>query len=377
MLDNFEYEDNLVEFFDIQNLYFDHPLSIDELNELKEVLFGFSNLSQMYFKEDVDLKSIEKVKNLILMSSTIKDSKIEKIVTCNLKDNELYKFVSSRFENPDTWTISYYHDGTNYYVDTIPNVRELLSYMKRIKSIVVKEELTPLEKVLRVYDIVKLIDYEDSNKEYTFPEIITSNKSNSKGFNRLFNYILKSINIDAFLSTIKDSDGNKNLINLVRIVDKKYNINGYYLFDPSMDTLPKESYKENLRIINYNYFGIKLEDFNLNKYGDTLTGVLSILSINNYDYAKERLVTQKGIKIKRELNKFLTLFNDNLNNIYNDIHKCNDIDIKVIIKLCESVYEGIMKDDFLKMIKSNYLDRNKDLFNPSIHDEFKKMLDND
>ena len=377
MLDNFEYEDNLVEFFDIQNLYFDHPLSIDELNELKEVLFGFSNLSQMYFKEDVDLKSIEKVKNLILMSSTIKDSKIEKIVTCNLKENELYKFVTSRFENPDTWTISYYHDGTNYYVDTIPNVRELLSYMKRIKSIVVKEELTPLEKVLRVYDIVKLIDYEDSNKEYTFPEIITSNKSNSKGFNRLFNYILKSINIDAFLSTIKDSDGNKNLINLVRIVDKKYNINGYYLFDPSMDTLPKDSYKENLRIINYNYFGIKLEDFNLNKYGDTLTGVLSILSINNYDYAKERLVTQKGLKIKRELNKFLTLFNDNLNNIYNDIHRCNDIDIKVIIKLCESVYEGILKEDFLKMIKSNYLDRNKDLFNPSIHDEFKKMLDND
>ena len=377
MLDNFEYEDNLVEFFDIQNLYFDHPLSIDELNELKEVLFGFSNLSQMYFKEDVDLKSIEKVKNLILMSSTIKDSKIEKIVTCNLKENELYKFVTSRFENPDTWTISYYHDGTNYYVDTIPNVRELLSYMKRIKSIVVKEELTPLEKVLRVYDIVKLIDYEDSNKEYTFPEIITSNKSNSKGFNRLFNYILKSINIDAFLSTIKDSDGNKNLINLVRIVDKKYNINGYYLFDPSMDTLPKDSYKENLRIINYNYFGIKLEDFNLNKYGDTLTGVLSILSINNYDYAKERLVTQKGLKIKRELNKFLTLFNDNLNNIYNDIHRCNDIDIKVIIKLCESVYEGILKEDFLKMIKSNYLDRKKDLFNPSIHDEFKKMLDND
>ena len=123
MLDNFEYEDNVVEFFDIQNLYFDHPLSIDELEELKEVLFSFSNLSQIYFKEDVDLKSIEKVKNLLLMSSTIKDSKIEKIVTCNLKENELYKFVSGNFENPESWTISYYHDGTNYYVDTIPNVR--------------------------------------------------------------------------------------------------------------------------------------------------------------------------------------------------------------------------------------------------------------
>ena len=375
MLDSFEYDENLVEFFDIQNLYFDHPLSIDELDELKEVLFNFSNLSQIYFKEDCDLKSIEKVKNLLIMSSTIKDSKIEKIVTCNLKDSELYKFVSSNFQNPESWTISYYHDGANFYVDSIPNVRELLTYLRKIKSLVIKEELSPLEKVMRVYDIVKLINYEESDKNYTFPEIIMNNKSNAKGFNKLFNYILKYINIDAFLSTTLDKDGNKNYINLVRIVDNKYNINGYYLFDPSMDSLPKEVYKENLRIINYNYFGIKLEDFNLNKYKDTLTGVLSILSINNYDYAKERLMAQKGLKIKRELNKFLTQFNDNLDNIYNDIHKCNDIDIKLIKTLLKNVYDGIMKDDFIKMIKSNYLERKKELFDPSIRDEFKKMLD--
>ncbi len=375
MLDSFEYDENLVEFFDIQNLYFDHPLSIDELDELKEVLFNFSNLSQIYFKEDCDLKSIEKVKNLLIMSSTIKDSKIEKIVTCNLKDSELYKFVSSNFQNPESWTISYYHDGANFYVDSIPNVRELLTYLRKIKNLVIKEELSPLEKVMRVYDIVKLINYEESDKNYTFPEIIMNNKSNAKGFNKLFNYILKYINIDAFLSTTLDKDGNKNYINLVRIVDNKYNINGYYLFDPSMDSLPKEVYKENLRIINYNYFGIKLEDFNLNKYKDTLTGVLSILSINNYDYAKERLMAQKGLKIKRELNKFLTQFNDNLDNIYNDIHKCNDIDIKLIKTLLKNVYDGIMKDDFIKMIKSNYLERKKELFDPSIRDEFKKMLD--
>ena len=40
MVDNFEYDDNYVEFFDIQNLYFDHPLSIDELEDLKEVVFA-------------------------------------------------------------------------------------------------------------------------------------------------------------------------------------------------------------------------------------------------------------------------------------------------------------------------------------------------
>ena len=86
-------------------------------------------------------------------------------------------------------------------------------------------------------------------------------------------------------------------------------------------------------------------------------------------------MAQKGLKIKRELNKFLTQFNDNLDNIYNDIHKCNDIDIKLIKTLLKNVYDGIMKDDFIKMIKSNYLERKKELFDPSIRDEFKKMLD--
>ena len=377
MVDNFEYDDNYVEFFDIQNLYFDHPLSIDELEDLKEVVFAFSNLNQIYFKGEIDLKSIEKVKNLLLMSNTIKDSKIEKIVTCNLSEEELFKFTGSNFKNPDTWKISYYHDGANYYVDSIPNVREFLSYVKRIRNVVIKEELSPLERVMRVYDIIKLIDYDERDKKYTFPEIITTLKSNSEGYNKLFNYLLKSINMDAFLGTIKDRDNKKSYINLVKIVDGKYNIRGYYLFDPSMDTLSKENYKENIRMINYNYFGLKLSEFNLNNYGDSLLGILSIIAIDNYDYAVERFNSRKDIKLRREVNRLLTLFDDSFERLYKDIHNSNEINIKTIIKLCKNVYDGMLKEDFYKMIKSNYLERKKELFDEDIHDEFKKIVDSE
>ena len=186
MLDNFEYESDVLEFFDIQNLYFDHPLSVEEINEFKTVMIGFSSLSQIYFKDDVDVASIEKIKNLLHLSSSLNDSKIEKIITCNLSEEETNYIVNSNYENPDTWSISYYRDGNNFLVDTIPRVREFFGYINKIRNIIRKEKLTPLEKIFRVYDIVKLFDYVDDNKTYSFPDIIIDNKTNSKGFNKLF-----------------------------------------------------------------------------------------------------------------------------------------------------------------------------------------------
>ena len=375
MLDNFEYESDVLEFFDIQNLYFDHPLSVEEINEFKTVMIGFSSLSQIYFKDNVDVASIEKIKNLLHLSSSLNDAKIEKVITCNLSEEETNYIVNSNYENPDTWSISYYRDGNNFLVDTIPRVREFFGYINKIRNIIRKEKLTPLEKVFRVYDIVKLFDYVDDNKTYSFPDIIIDNKTNSKGFNKLFSYILNTFDIPNYVTTIKGVDGKKSYITLVAISDSKYKIDGYYLFDPSMDSLPKDSYKDDVRMMNYNYFGLKLEEFNLNKYGDTLMGLLGILSISDYEYAKEKLSMDKDVKLRRELNKMFTIFRSNLDALYNLMHNVNSIDVNIICDLCDNVYGDKIRKDYKKIVKSNYLDRKKELFKETLQDKIGKMLD--
>ena len=375
MLDNFEYESDVLEFFDIQNLYFDHPLSVEEINEFKTVMIGFSSLSQIYFKDDVDVASIEKIKNLLHLSSSLNDSKIEKIITCNLSEEETNYIVNSNYENPDTWSISYYRDGNNFLVDTIPRVREFFAYINKIRNIIRKEKLTPLEKVFRVYDIVKLFDYVDDNRTYSFPDIIIGNKTNSKGFNKLFSYILTTFDIPNYVTGVKALDGKKNYITLVAISDSKYKIDGYYLFDPSMDSLPKDSYKDDIRMMNYNYFGLKLDEFNLNKYGDTLMGLLGILSITDYEYAKEKLSMDKDVKIRRELNRMFTTFRSNLDALHNLMHNVNSIDVNVICNLCDNVYGEKIRKDYKRIVKSNYLDRKKELFKETLQDKIGKMLD--
>ncbi len=374
MYDNFEEENDFVEFFDIQNLYFDHPLSIQELEELKTVVLGYNNLNQIYFKGTCDLISIERVKNLLLISSTTDDSKIEKIVTCNLNDSDYSNLINSNFENPSTWSVSYYNDGNNYMVDTIPKVREFDSYVEKIKNLVIKEELTPLERVFRIYDIVKLIEFDNSLTDDSLSTIVNTNKSNVDGYNKLFSYLLNKINIPNYLGIIENSDKEKNLITLVLINDEKYNISGLFLFNPAYDSLDKNTYKEDIRMISYNYFGLKLEDIEYSNYKDSLKDTLGILAINKYDYAIDRLANTKNIHINREFNKMYTIFNNNFKYLYDSSHNEMVIDENIIEKLCDNVYEGTIMENFSSIVKKNYLDRKKELFSDNPHKKLKEML---
>ena len=375
MFEDFDEEKELIEFFDIQNLYFDHPLSIAEEEELKTVLLGFSNLSQIYFKGDIDLKSIEKVKDLLLMSSTIDDSKVEKVITCDLTYNEYTTLVNSNYKNPNTWSIAYYKDGNNYMIDNIPNVREFNSYVEKIKLLVRKEKLTPLETVFRLYDIVKLIELDESVKDDSLSLIVRKNKSNTDGYNKLFSYLLNILNISNYLGTIKNSSDESSLITLIDIEDNRYNIHGFYLFDPAYDTLDKKSYKDNVRMINYNYFGLKLRDIEFSKYKDYLTGALGILAINKYDYALDRLSSIKDLSINKELNKIFTIFGKNFKTIYEEVHNDSYIDEKIINALCDNVYEDTIRKNYSNIVIKNYLDRKKELFKETTRDKFNKMLD--
>ena len=51
MLDLFENSENKVlNYFNVQNLSFDHPLTSSEIEEFKTIIFSINDLTQIYFK---------------------------------------------------------------------------------------------------------------------------------------------------------------------------------------------------------------------------------------------------------------------------------------------------------------------------------------
>ena len=357
-----EREDNEeVKFFDIKILSFERPLSIDEIDNFKELVFSPNDLTQIYFKDEVGFDSIETVKNIISMSGT-DDSKIEKIVTANLNEDDLYALVFENFENPDTWEVSYDKIDNNFLIESVPKLREFLTYLSRIKLLIEKEELSLLEKVLRVYDIIKLLEFVSDNKKRTLPDIVIGGVANSNDYNRLFSYVLKQIGINSFIGTIKSKEGKESFITLVYVMDEKYGLDGFYLFDPSMDTLPKNIYKDDIRMINYNYFAKNIEDINYSKYGDMLSGVLGILSIRKIEYSIERKEKAKDNILQKEFSNLLTTFNMS----YEDIHKkCfnnKEVNISLIMDIIQNVYGEIDTPNYVEAVKNNYRERKDELF---------------
>ena len=227
-----ENQNFIFDFFNIQNITFNHPLSIEEIESFKQIIFNYNNLNQIYFKDEIDIDSIETIKNLLMLGNFVDDKKIEKIVIKDLNDTERNRLINGVYLNPDTWEIPYESKNKDYSLGTIPKCRSLNTYIGRIKKAIKEEKLSESEIIIRVYDIVKSLDMDENFKDVL--DIISNNKSSKKGYNIIYNYILKELGIKSYVGTIKTEEGQGN-ITVIYIDDKKYSIEGLYVFNPLYD----------------------------------------------------------------------------------------------------------------------------------------------
>lgn len=366
----FEKSEEVFSYFDVQNLSIDHPLTAHEVEEYKDLIFSQNSLQQVYFKDSCDIESIQLIKNLLKISDYIDDSQIDKVVLIKLSDEELNDLISDTYENPETWSIPYEEDNDSYNLTDLPRLRTLKSFVNKINI----DNLSPLEIVMKVYDIVKLFDYENS-EDVQLPEIVKVKKANSYGFNRLFSYILNSLGFDTFIGKVKSSDGPSYSITLVDIKDSEYGADGIYVFDPSMDTLPKDKYeKKEVRRVNYNYFALSLNNMTKLSYDDRLDGVLSILSIDDDDYSNEKMQVCKSSKVLKEKDKLLNVFGISFKEIHNRIKKAKPIDIETIIRINRKLYNSNI-DNYDKLLKDNYETRREELFSKDVEDELEELIE--
>ncbi|MDD6879240.1 MAG: hypothetical protein PUD59_03305 [bacterium] len=330
-------------YYDITNIFFDAPINDFQINNLKNILFSINNITQIYFRENIDIKSIEIVKYLLEISPTMNDKNVEKYIL-NPSKLELDLLLNLNLENEQTWYISFEYENNRAQLISFSEYKIINNELNCIITKLKLSNLSQIEKILKIYDYCKLIELKDEYND-NLSTSLKFNISNKEGLVCIFQLLLKKINIKSFIgNTINDNEKNKTVI--IDVDDDKYNINGIYLFDILNDYLYKGDVPDNIRTINYNYFCIKLNYYSNTIFQDRLSGILYYLSHDlNYDLEKIYNIPKDSIKSLEES------FELNYIDIHDRIIKTTEISENTMISI-------ITNDSELgKMIKDNYLSR--------------------
>ena len=353
--------EEMLRYVGVTNLDFRTSLSGETLEEVKKMLFSINTLRQISFKDDIGVEDIEHVKHLIELSPMCDDKQIEKLILKKNNPGEIKKILSMHFSNPDTWNIAYDVKDDTYMITTLPNYRIMEEYINIVLSCI-KEDMSFLEKVKEIYDFVKLLEY-DENGSSRLPDIIRDRKTNSLGFNLLFNEILKRIGIKSYIGEISRSTILE-YVTLINVEDSKYDVSGIYVFDPSSDSIPKDMYKsEAIRKVNYNFFCLTLTQIINTKEPTKLLGVLNLLNGDSFDYFNRKI---NG----RDLKKIWLDFGETEDIIFDKVKKTKKIKDE---KLMDLFILTVHNDDYLglnrnikELLRDNYYLRKKDLFNDDV-----------
>ena len=339
----------------IQTFSFDHNLASSELLDLEENATIYKNVNHIYFKDNIDLDNIYKIKSMLETSKTIDDKKIEKYILIDYSKEDLNKLLDINYLNPDTWKIYYLRTDGVKDIYSVTECRKLIKYLNSLDI----NNLSLIEKICYIYDKVKLLDYK--NNKNTLLEILEEGYTNSYGYSLLFQEYLNVFNIKSYIEKVKSNDENR-YITVINIDDSKYDIHGIYLFDPFMDSLPKGEYDEYLRRINYNYFLLSIDLFHNSIYNDSITGILKIFYTFKEDMFKDHL-EELYLYDKKDIDKFIKVFGNNYLNLFQKIKNTKEIDSITIFNIVENTLKKENLIDInMKIIKENYNIKHKEMY---------------
>ena len=215
-----------------------------DINSCKEIYFNCNKdnlLDVLYLCEKIDIP-------VIIVGTSISLEEYQKI---------LDGYDLNRITNNSVF-VHYQEYGGDIDINTLYDTSCQINYItKKIK----KYNLSPLERVLLVYDIVKNNSYhkEGNNENYlisrTLDNVLNSDYIVCAGYIAIINAMLKNLNINA-IPIICKTKKEKHCRSIIYLVDKKYNIDGIYALDPTWDS--KRNDTENI-IDKYNYFLMPLE----------------------------------------------------------------------------------------------------------------------
>ena len=339
-------------------------LEKSNIEELKEVLLEeniplFSLIiseAERHRKKYNYLKEIEDVteifiitnKNNFLDAITL-GKKTNKKVIISSGDISLkeYKeiFEKNDIDNLNKENIYIYYQEKNSPI-TINKLHEISSIIKEITDEILKYNLSPLEKTMYAYDLVKHRLYQKDNEDIhscrDLDRVLTGDKIVCAGYSGLFNAILVSLGIKALPLITKDQ---KHQRSIAYIKDEKYSTDGIYVFDPTFDR--RKDNNDKSYINRYNFFAMPFSRARLNYY-DEMSDTL-MLSRNKI----KEIIDGEDIKTAIELtNKLIEIISfANPNYVHNEEYYIVDEMMEEYDKVIDKYnIEEIPMESFLKLV---------------------------
>lgn len=257
---------------------------INDINEKEHILIDMDTINDFELLKEF----INKVKNIEIV---IKVSDTEKV----------FNFISSLNEDEvDNVYINYQFNSENASVkDYKGMISKIHGLVHTIKSL----NLSELETVMVVYDIVKANEYkkksfDDPSLTRAVHNVVLGDGCVCAGFSNYFNFLLSELGIKSY-PIILDHDNRitRHQRSIMYIKDKKYEVEGIYMFDPTYDCKKDDDF-----INNYDYFLQSVSYFKdcfINEYIDAGSlgnhDVYTLLTTNDKDLDDMELIDYGNI----------------------------------------------------------------------------------
>lgn len=214
------------------------------IDNFKLEKISFTDDVKEVFCSDMDVDYINMLIDIIKSSNT----KVERIVVDLKNDRNLLKeevyFIEELEKIKDKSMVCFgsINDQTRISTDDMIKMEKTLDlFVQDIKT----SDLSPYERYIAVYNIVKTFkdyryykddktmnhDYYDQSRNIYL--ILNNDYIVCVGYARLLETLLRRVGIDSVVWNVVADEGHAR--NYVHLVDPKYNIDGYYMCDPTWD----------------------------------------------------------------------------------------------------------------------------------------------
>ena len=241
------------------------------------------------------------------------------------------------------------------FIDDVISAVYMIDYYKSV----IDDNLSSLEKVTMAYDIVKSHYYKEYNvkntmKSRNITEMVNNDCIVCRGYVNIFNRLLREMGVNASFLDLSLKSDDKVVVehsrSFVHLTDEKYGIDGYFVFDPTWDSIGKEHYYQfNEEYAKYSR--VKKDDY---EKADSLVSYIHFLvPLQSYEIKfsnshDEKITLQNNTKLDSKLTHDMLHTNQNSNS-QNALSPLSFVNLLYNVKLAE----GYSIDDIPRLIQES------------------------
>lgn len=241
----------------------------EEQKCIEYVLDNYDNIFELIDYVIFDFETLG-VLDYIRKNPIILSKKIVLPDVYTINDYDKLNELNTKYKEFSNNIYVYFQCNDNYIKisDALKTINKIKEYCDNIKKL----NLSPMETIMYVYDIVRDRVYqleseeEAENVSRDLSEVLFGDRIVCVGYANLFYTMLKYLGIESYEVSLKkltaENIGHKR--NMVYVKDEKYNIDGVYYFDATWDS-KKNSYSNNY-LYSYKNFAKTRSYIDLNEF---------------------------------------------------------------------------------------------------------------